>query len=344
MVSRIEAVREDLTAFLKPILADKNARIILTGAGTSAFAGQMLAPYLTIHLDRRVEAIATTDIVSNPEEALSPNVPTLIVSFARSGNSPESVEATVLADQLVADCHHLIVTCAEDGALAKDHSRRRRSFVLLTPPETNDRGFAMTSSFTTMCLATMMAFNESVPAEAMVEAAKKLLQKKVDIEALANKRFSRIIYLGSGALTGTARESALKTLELTTGKIGAYYDSPLGFRHGPKSLVNDASLVVVYLSQNAHTRAYDSDLIAELRGDGANIAVVSLDEVDGVTDPMWTIDAPTMKDAEAGLIYVLFAQLMAYYSSVALGLTVDNPFPGGRVNRVVKGVTIHPLG
>lgn len=60
--------------------------------------------------------------------------------------------------------------------------------------------------------------------------------------------WKRIVYLGSGGLQGAARESALKVLELTAGKLAAFYDSPTGFRHGPKSLVDDETLVVVFVS------------------------------------------------------------------------------------------------
>jgi len=85
-----------LDAFLAPLLARPNLRIVLTGAGTSAFVGSIAAPALSRLLDRRVDAIATTDIVSNPRVYFAEDLPTLLVSFARSGNSPESSAATEL--------------------------------------------------------------------------------------------------------------------------------------------------------------------------------------------------------------------------------------------------------
>ena len=48
-------------------------------------------------------------------------------------------------------------------------------------------------------------------------------------------------------------------------------------------------------------------------------------------------------DALLALPFVLLAQLLALHTSVRLGRTPDNPFPTGEVNRVVQGVTIHPL-
>lgn len=93
----IQEKRADIQAFLNQALAAPNARIILTGAGTSAFAGRALAPILSGHIKRRVDAIATTDLVADPQEYLAEDIPTLLISFARSGNSPESVASLDVA-------------------------------------------------------------------------------------------------------------------------------------------------------------------------------------------------------------------------------------------------------
>ena len=90
-----------LQQFLAPIVGDPSARIVLTGAGTSAFIGQCLQPALSARLPCRVDAIATTDIVSAPQLWLKSAAPTLLVSFARSGNSPESVATLGLGEQVL---------------------------------------------------------------------------------------------------------------------------------------------------------------------------------------------------------------------------------------------------
>src|SRR5947209_6659149 len=86
--------RAELDAFLTPLLARPDLRVVLTGAGTSAFAGGVAAAALTRRLGRRFDAVATTDIVSSPLAAFGEDVPAHLVSFARSGNSPESTAAT----------------------------------------------------------------------------------------------------------------------------------------------------------------------------------------------------------------------------------------------------------
>ncbi|WP_291757369.1 SIS domain-containing protein [Cellulomonas sp. 73-145] len=343
------ARRDAISAFLRPLLAEQDLRIVLTGAGTSAFVGELLAPALTKQLRRRVEAVATTDIVSNPQEAFGEDVPTLLVSFARSGDSPESVAATVLADRVLRHVHHLIVTCNGDGELARVHGAADRSLVLLMPPQTHDEGFAMTSSFTSMALATWLAL---VPepvgvdlVDRVAEAGAAVLRDRADaVAALAARGYARVVYLGSGPLTGLARESALKVLELSAGAVVSYFDSSLGFRHGPKSVIDGQSLAVVYLSNDPYTRQYDEDIALELRQQMSdeNVVVLRAASSERVGEA-WAVpgldDAP---DVLVALPYVLVAQMFALDSSLALGLVPDSPSPSGQVNRVVKGVTVHP--
>ena len=80
-----------LQAFSAPVADDPGARVLLAGAGTSAYIGECLAPLLDRQLAARVDAIPTTDIVGAPALYLDPDRPLLLVSFGRSGKSPESL-------------------------------------------------------------------------------------------------------------------------------------------------------------------------------------------------------------------------------------------------------------
>jgi tagatose-6-phosphate ketose/aldose isomerase len=325
-------------------------RIVLTGAGTSAFAGQVLAPALSRDLERRVEAVSTTDIVSNPREWFAENRPTLLVSFARSGDSPESVAATELANQCLTEVYHLVVTCNSAGELYRRHVGADRSLVLLMPEGANDVGFAMTSSFTCMTLATWLTMRCSTADDGLagrLAAATEgvLTAQSSAAQALAQRGYERVVYLGSGPLTGLARESALKLLELTAGGVIAYSNSALGFRHGPKAVLDNRTLALVYLSNDPYTRQYDLDIAAELRAalDPESVVVISAGGA-GEDDP-WHIEGlGDVDDVALALPFVVCAQLLGLHFSLALGRTPDNPFPSGTVNRVVQGVTIHALG
>jgi tagatose-6-phosphate ketose/aldose isomerase len=336
--------RAALDAFLAPLLARDDLRIVFTGAGTSAFAGDIASGSLRRRLGRRVEAIASTDLVADPRGVLAEPLPVLLVSFARSGNSPESVAATRLVDDLAPEAHHLVITCDAEGALAREHRDAARSFVLLMPEQTNDTGFAMTSSFSTMLLAALLVLggHEDGVVNLLGSAATSLLARSTGIEALLDPDPRRVVYLGSGPLQGLAQESALKLLELTAGGVAAFHDSPLGFRHGPKSIVDDRTLVVVYTSSDPHTARYDADIVAELRRDRPGQVV----SVGGGGSTGLDLALPELDHLDDGLrsvALVVFAQLLALGASVRSGCTPDNPFLGGRVNRVVQGVTIHDL-
>lgn len=337
----------ELGDFLGPLLGRPELRIVLTGAGTSAFAGDILAPALSRELGRRVDAVATTDLVSNPREYFAEDLPTLLVSFARSGNSPESVAATALADRCLSACHHLVLTCDAEGQLYRDHSGSEASFAFLLPEATNDQGFAMTSSFTSMLLAAWLIFVDTASedlADRLAEAAGRLLEARgEEVLRLASSDYERVVYLGSGPLKGLAHESALKMLELTAGAVITLFDSPMGFRHGPKSVLDRRTLAIVYISGDPHTRLYDLDLLDEL---GRSMRAEDLIAVSATphADDAWTIDGlDGVEDPMLALPFVLVAQLLGLYSSLALGRTPDNPFPEQEVNRVVQGVTIHPL-
>lgn len=350
LASFLSAHRPQVEEFLAPLLAKSDLRIVLTGAGTSAFAGQVLAPGLARVLARRVEAVATTDLVSDPRDHFAQDVPTLLVSFARSGDSPESLAAVELADQLLSDCRHLVVTCNPDGRLYQaladpTDAVRGRGLALLMPAGTNDRGFAMTSSITSMMLAVLMVLGGcgDVPLLAdAAEAALPILEKRA--RALVSGGADRFVYLGSGPLTGLARESALKLLELTAGGVVSYFDSALGFRHGPKAVLTDTTVVVVYLSNDRYTRGYDLDIVRELRQTLPEGNVITIGGRGDAGEETWSF--PTLghlPDATVAPVFLLAAQHIALARSRALGLHPDNPFPSNEVNRVVKGVTIHEL-
>jgi tagatose-6-phosphate ketose/aldose isomerase len=343
-----------LRAFLGPLLERRDLRIVLTGAGTSAFVGEALAPALKRRTQLRVDAVATTDLVGSPDSWLEAAVPTLLVSFGRSGNSPESMAALTLAEKGVPDCHHLIVTCNSEGDLYREGKRLRNAHLVLLPEETNDRGFAMTSSFTGMMLAASLAFDLSRQdrPEALSRWAAHVLEAGVPFIAnLARSAFERVVYLGGQEFKGLAREAALKILELSDGKIVAIAETPLGFRHGPKTIVNGRTLVVMFVSNDPYARQYEMDLLRELRADGVAARVVGLyargADAARMSEftPAGGIPVPGAMDASNLSLcfpYAVFAQTLAFLQSLALGLRPDTPNARGVVNRVVQGVSIYP--
>ncbi|HEY2809504.1 MAG TPA: SIS domain-containing protein [Steroidobacteraceae bacterium] len=346
----LDAGRTALQGFLAPLLNLPQLRIVLSGAGTSSYVGQCLAPVLTRALARRVEAIATTDLVPSPGSYLAADTPTLLVSFARSGNSPESTAAVQVVQAHVQRCAHLVITCNEEGVLNLQARRLANAHAIVLPDATNDRSFAMTSSFSGMLLAAAHAFGVAGEAEiaALAERTEAFLPAcRPLLGELVRARFQRVVYLGSGALKGFAREAALKMLELTDGRVIATADSTLGFRHGPKTILNAHTLVVAFLCNDPHVRRYDQDLVNELNREAVAGRVITVADVPGAAQPPGSLVLPARAGGPASelalcMAFAPFAQSLAMLQSLALGICPDTPNAAGTVSRVVQGVTIYP--
>lgn len=354
--AQIAACKDELQAFIDQVVKADDFDIILTGAGTSEFVGNSLYQALNSKYAYKVKSYATTDIVPSPEDFLSRTKPTILVSFGRSGNSPESLGAVENAEAVCENLYHLFVTCNHEGTLSKLANDRKNCFALNLTPETHDQSFAMTSSFSNMYMATYLAFNldrlDEITAkiDKICEAATIFLEKDFTIaQTIVDEfDFNRIVYLGNVALKGVSQESALKMLELTAGQVATMYDSPLGFRHGPKSIIDDRTLTVVYLSDDEYRRKYELDLIKEMspqRKQNRIVAVMNTpcEEVKALVD--YTVEMHVGEPAEnvlLGFDYIVFAQTLAVLKSLSLNITPDNPCPTGEVNRVVKGVTLYP--
>ncbi|NEU05973.1 SIS domain-containing protein [Clostridium senegalense] len=344
----------EIKEFLKKF-NNKETRIILTGAGSSAFAGQVIGPYLNKRLKKSVECIATTDIVLNPLEYLYEDTETIMVSFARSGNSPESIAAVSIAEKVVKNLNQLIITCNENGNLYKRFENSDKDLIVLMPQQCNDIGFAMTSSFTTMLLTAIGIFdinnidNIMDSIKCCINSNEKFIEDNINyIKNIAMKDFERIVYIGTGVLKGIARESGLKMLELTNGKVNSSYDTALGFRHGPKSVINDKTVTVFYISKDKYKRKYEIDLLKEMHSENKENIIIAvgeeLNELEGFCDYSLnfnTLIEDNYTDIIQPLQYIIVGQLLAFYKSWNLGITVDNPCPSGVVNRVVKGVNIY---
>ena len=330
-------------------------KVILTGAGTSAYVGDTLLPYFRKIYDERkwnFNAIATTDIVANPLAYLHKEVTTILVSFARSGNSPESVAAVDLAKDIVEELYQITITCAAEGKLAQQAHGDERNLLLLQPAPSNDAGFAMTSSFTSMMLTALLVFDKADLAakaekvSALMTLSQEMLDSAEAIQKMVSLDYNRVIYLGAGPFFGLAHEAQLKILELTAGQVATMYESPVGFRHGPKSLVNEKTVVVVFGSTDSYTKLYDLDLVREVAGDEIARKVILLtdqkEDLENVEQVIFS-SQQLADDVYRVFPYIVYGQLFALLTALKVNNRPDTPSPTGTVNRVVQGVIIHPF-
>ncbi|MRH43300.1 SIS domain-containing protein [Aquibacillus halophilus] len=346
----------EINTFIQQILEQHSrVRVIMTGAGTSAFIGDILLPILRKEHKGKLyfESIATTDIVSNPDNYFIKDEPTILVSFARSGNSPESIATVNLGKQTIENFYQINITCNELGSLSEDTRDDPDSLTILLPAETHDKGFAMTSSFTTMMLTAYLMFtsngkNSENQIKHLITCGNSMINNIGDIvDDILNVDLERLVYLGSGAFGQLAHEAALKMLELSAGKIVAMHESSLGFRHGPKSVLNNNTIIIMFFSSDSYTRKYDFDMLEELISEDVKVVVIQENEDKEVEKlATWSValHEENKFDSELylSLLFIVFAQTLALKKSVQLGITPDNPSPDGIVNRVVQGVKIYP--
>jgi tagatose-6-phosphate ketose/aldose isomerase len=348
--------KESILSFLEKVYMIPDLQIILTGAGSSAFIGEILQYSFHKHTGRPVRAIPTTDLVTHPTNFFGKSVPTLMVSFARSGDSPESVATFDLAEKLIDNVFHLVITCNPEGKLAGMAAGKENSFTFLLPEEANDQALAMTSSFTSMTLAGLLISdinnieNNYDNVKGLVEFGKHIIENFAkELDQVTDLDFKRIVFLGSGPLKGTAQESHLKVIELTDGNIMCQFDSFLGFRHGPRAIIDGSTLLIYLFSEDPYVGKYENDLVRSINqteefifsiGIGQSAAALKNLDLNLAIGPV--NNASKMSDDFFAICSIIPAQVLGFYKSLAIGLTPDSPSKSGGIHRVVQGVTIYP--
>lgn len=347
---------KEITDFLNILWKIKDLQIILTGAGSSAFIGEILAQTFYTNTGKLTKAIPTTDLVTHPAGYFDRKTPTLLISFARSGNSPESIATFELAEKFQDTVYHLIITCNREGDLVKKAKSFTNAYIFILPEKANDQALAMTGSFTSMTLVGLLISdiknickNEQVILRLSKFCETIFKNFNPAFRKLADRDFKRVVFLGSGALKGAAKEAHLKILEMTDGQIICQYDSFLGFRHGPRAVIDASTLLVYFFSNDPYVFKYELDLVKsiketedfmftigigqglhELKDAGLDLMIDLNDDFDKIPDDFFSVCC------------VIPAQVIGLYKSIALGLVPDSPSQNGGIHRTVQGVIIYP--
>jgi len=324
--------------------------VLLVGAGTSDYIGKSVCALLQKEWSCNVEAVPSTDLLTNVEDHILPDVDYLWISFSRSGDSSEGV--AVLEEALAAHprIRHLVVTCNENGKMAR-LGNRDNVLSLVLDDAVNDRGLAMTSSFSNMVIAgqalahirTLDAYGSIV--ESMATSASLVLPAIVSMcQRMVDEGFSKVCFLGTGPLKAAAIESGLKVIELTGGRVVGLTESFLGLRHGPLSAIDRDTLVVGFLSATNRRRAFELDLLQEIcdKKITEKCLIVGPTAVTDAFENKLCFELPELvSDLYLPPLFVLVGQLLGLSASVREGLRPDEPSPHGAISRVVTHVTIH---
>jgi tagatose-6-phosphate ketose/aldose isomerase len=315
----------------------QGAHVLLTGAGTSAYAASVVASAW-----HRSIAVPTTDILIDAERYLVDI--DVVVSLARSGDSPESAAVVERIRALRPGIQQYAIVCNEDGAL----SHSQLDGLITLDPRTNDHSLVMTSAFSNLTLAGLVLARPDAVADSVHALSARANQLLPEIDEACRRAAARvcerIVVLSSSPLQGWAQEAGLKTLEMTAGRFPVITETYLGVRHGPMSFVKPDTFVLCLLSSDPTRRLYEIDLIDELRTKkiGYLVGIADPQEVEGLFDEVVPAVAPHADDDLRTPYEIVCPQLLGYHLSLRSGLNPDNPSPEGIINRVVQGVRIHP--
>lgn len=329
--------------------------VYLAGAGTSDYTGRALAPLLRRRWGCEAWAVPSTTLLTDFDEFHAAGKKYLWISCSRSGDSPEGVAVLERALERNRFIHHLVITCNRKGRMAELCARYPdRALALVLDDAVNDRGLAMTSSFSNMliagqCLAhlgDLEGFGAVV--SALSERGRQFLVLAAETAAeVTSLGCVRACFVGSGVLRGVADECALKVVELSAGKITTLAETPLGLRHGPMSSVDGQTLFVAFLSSEPRKRGYELDLLREIdrkRLGRVRLAVTAGDGADGskFADYRLSLGCPMdFPDDYRPALDVMLGQLLGLFASMRCGLKPDLPSPNGAITRVVQPIKLY---
>lgn len=357
-LNTIDNQADELRQFISRALVEQSeASVHLVGAGTSHFVGESVRHKLAAAWQVAVIPTASTEVVLAPLTTLTPTAK-LMISFARSGQSPEGNAALKMASSVNPGLFQLAVTCNRNGELARLAANMGKDgYALILPDLTNDKGLAMTSSYSSMVVAAQaLAHIESLKGyqpvlHQLADSGEYILSNYADLAAqLADTGFNRAVYIGNRDLYGVALESHLKMQEMTAGRVLCKAESTLGLRHGPMAAIDEKTLVLIFLSADPYVRQYEMDLLKEMSQRQLGqlriaIADKATPELAGLVDEVVELapQAPALPDLVKAPAAIIFPQLLALFRSLAAGFAPDAPSPAGVINRVVQGVTIYPF-
>lgn len=329
--------------------------VYLVGAGTSDYSGRALAPLLRECWNCDAWAVPSTTLLTEMDQFHHPGREYLWISFSRSGQSPEGVALLERALERYPKIHHLVITCNAQGKMAQICAQHPdRTFALVLDDAVNDRGLAMTSSFTNMLLAGQCAAHldtldefETIVSQ-IAACGEQFLPLAAEAAAqVTTLGCTRACFVGSGALRGVADECALKVVELSGGKVTTLAESPLGLRHGPMSSVDAQCLFTAFLSSEPRRRGYELDLLREVDKKRLGrvrlaVTIANASDTSDLIDECLSLKLPAdFPDDYRPALDVMLGQLLGLFASLRCGLKPDQPSPNGAITRVVQPITIY---
>jgi glucosamine--fructose-6-phosphate aminotransferase (isomerizing) len=302
----------------------KTGQIIFTGCGSTYYLSLAAAVLFQRLTSIPARGMPASEVWLSAPNAFLSDDETILVAISRSGETSETLQASM---EFRARQHGRIISmvCTPGSSLASAGT------INLIFPSGVERSVAQTRAFSTLYLGVMglssiwagrMDLFEQM--RRLPSVGKKILtQYSYLAEELGkNMDIDRVYFLGSAERYGLACELNLKMKEMSLTHSEAFHF--LEFRHGPKAMVNDQTLVVGLVSER-HAK-HEMAVLAESAELGAEILTIGEDEAEVSFNS-------GLEEVNRNLLYLPFGQMLAYERSMAKGFDPDQPM---HLDQVVK--------
>jgi Predicted phosphosugar isomerases len=328
--------------------------LTLTGSGSSQYAAECVQFAMRNGAGLRTESVGGGDLLTFGGKVLPPDRPGLLISLARSGDSPESRGAMELLLDTEPEIRHIVLTCNEQGSLTKAWRDHAKVLVTTLPRETNDQSLVMTSSFTNLLLAArfMGMLTKPEEYERLCSGNEQYCQRS-DREEFRCFGGNCEAKFRTGSISGN-------WIAFCGGAGSRIKDAGNDRRPGHHALRNISRLspwphelrarqnfIGLFLSSDSILRAYELDLLQEL--DRKNLGLSKLVVGENIPQRILrkqdvAVECPGLAafgDEEAATIDVVVAQLLGFFRCLQEGLRPDSPSEDGIIQRVVESFPLH---
>jgi glucosamine--fructose-6-phosphate aminotransferase (isomerizing) len=307
-------------------------QLIFTGCGSTYYLSLAAASLTQTLTGRLCRAFPASELWLYPQSSYSTGR-TLLVAVSRSGETSETLHACqVFLDQKRGEL--LTLSCYENMPLAKMGNLN------LVLPSGQERSVAQTRAFSTLYLSTVflaclwagrMDLADSL--DLLPGIGTNLLKENAQLTAKLGQDMAleRFYWLGSGLRYGLACELSLKMKEMSLTHSEPFHF--MEFRHGPKSMVNEQTLVIGLRS--TLQIAYEAAVLEDMSALGGRLLDIGDDGYGKVPSGMnkKVRLGSKLDEAVRNILFLPVGQLIAFERSLAKGLNPDLP---NNLDAVVK--------
>ncbi|RKP49911.1 SIS domain-containing protein [Cohnella endophytica] len=318
-----EALRRK--AWAETYLAEPTvSQTLFVGSGSSYYQSQTMAATYRSWLGREALALPSSDLLLIRKQVASEKLRTVVFGISRSGESTEVVKALESVKELP-NWQTAGVTCYKDSSMASLGD-------VLVSKLGQEQSTVMTKSLASMIVGvqTAIASVSDQPslltdmADVVAGQADRVIEgEQLAKDLVQSRHFDRTVFLGLGAMFGIAQEGCLKLKEMANVWTESF--GTLEFRHGPKSIVDPHTCVIVLVTESS--RAAELKVAQEMKEYGAHVVVVvaAAGEDTAFADTVVVVGLSHVADEARSVAALPFLQYYGYFTALKRGVDPDQP-------------------